>query len=661
MRFATSFFNATLLKKNWQRFWPIWGLYSVIWLLQMPVNLLLTAAEYSQDNAWQATALQHTAQRFGTCGEAVLYLAVVFGLLAGVAVFSYLFSARSTGGIHTLPIRREGLFLTNYVSGLGFLLIPNVAVFLLTLLVEAATGCLCVSSLLAWLGISCGCCFFFFSLAVLCAVLTGHVVAAPAFYLIANILAYGFVFLLEQVLSTFVFGFNGLAGLEKAAAWLTPVVTLTRRVNDYSIDGNVLTFRGSGTVAVYVAAAVVLTVLALLFYRRRQMERAGDVVASGWLRPVFRFGVAACCALAFGVFFYWMFRSALVSASFAGVWPLLICMAVCGAAGYFIASMLLEKSIRVFHHWKGCMVFLLVLAGLTCLMEYDAFGFERRVPDREDVAFVSVSRIDCYPYDSGYPASLETDSGEVIDLLLTAHRDIVANKERLEQGMTARGSLSGDATSLSVTYHLKNGRTMNRSYDVLSFSKAELEDTNTFAGVLEKLINLPEAIEAGYGLGGLTEEDISMFELMVYTDKGKEEQSMDVPTMKELEEMGFGSMEEYQQYYAEASQVGENVSISDRADVALLWSAVQQDFAEGGLGRRTLNAQRDDRYIRNNSFNIECRYSVLNQETGTSDYSYSYKQITLQTTAEHTLQALRELGVLDENHYLITDSGEKLY
>ena len=71
MRFATSFFNATLLKKNWQRFWPIWGLYSVIWLLQMPVNLLLTAAEYSQDNAWQATALQHTAQRFGTCGEAV--------------------------------------------------------------------------------------------------------------------------------------------------------------------------------------------------------------------------------------------------------------------------------------------------------------------------------------------------------------------------------------------------------------------------------------------------------------------------------------------------------------------------------------------------------------------------------------------------------------
>ena len=42
---------------------------------------------------------------------------------------------------------------------------------------------------------------------------------------------------------------------------------------------------------------MVLLGLAYMMYRRRRSESAGDVVAVGWLRPVFRYGVAALSAL----------------------------------------------------------------------------------------------------------------------------------------------------------------------------------------------------------------------------------------------------------------------------------------------------------------------------------------------------------------------------
>ena len=41
MRSATSYFNFTLFRKNLSRFWPIWGLYGLLWLMLLPVNILV--------------------------------------------------------------------------------------------------------------------------------------------------------------------------------------------------------------------------------------------------------------------------------------------------------------------------------------------------------------------------------------------------------------------------------------------------------------------------------------------------------------------------------------------------------------------------------------------------------------------------------------------
>ena len=49
--------------------------------------------------------------------------------------------------------------------------------------------------------------------------------------------------------------------------------------------------------AVYAAFGLVLAALALLLFRRRAMERAGDAVAFDVLKPLFRFCMALGCAI----------------------------------------------------------------------------------------------------------------------------------------------------------------------------------------------------------------------------------------------------------------------------------------------------------------------------------------------------------------------------
>ena len=178
MQFGTSYFNKTLFAKHFARFWPIWGLYGLIWTMCLPLGILLD----SRSGWTQVRARVLPLNYLDTSGwfSAATFLAVVFGLLAAMAVFSYLYSARSVGLFHALPLRREGLFLTSYLAGLGFLILPNLAVFLLALAAEAACGAVVFSSLFTWLVVSSLLNLFFYSFAVFCAMFTGHILALPS-------------------------------------------------------------------------------------------------------------------------------------------------------------------------------------------------------------------------------------------------------------------------------------------------------------------------------------------------------------------------------------------------------------------------------------------------------------------------------------------------
>ena len=203
MRSATSYFNFTLLRKNFARFWPIWSLYGLFWLAVLPLNIL------SNRIHWDGGMARSLPLNYLDGGpSAAVTLTALFGLLCAMAVFSYLYASRSVGMLHALPLRREGLFLTNYLSGLLFLLLPNLAVFLLALAAEVFAGTVVFSSLFTWLVVVSLFGLFFYSFAVFCAMFTGHVLALPAFYVVLNGLAAGLCWVFSRMAEEFLFGFT---------------------------------------------------------------------------------------------------------------------------------------------------------------------------------------------------------------------------------------------------------------------------------------------------------------------------------------------------------------------------------------------------------------------------------------------------------------------
>ena len=291
MRSGTSLFNWTVFKKTICRFWPVWGAYSVIWLVALPLNGLMMLQLEAKAYPGVTGGFVENFARYTVPGmsDLALVLAVVFGALCAMAVCSHLYSARSANFFGSLPVRREGLFLTHYLAGLAFLIVPNVVIFLLVLLIEAIGGAVFLPGLGLWLAAACGECLFFYSMAVFCGMFTGHILALPAFYGIFNVLAYGVYFLVQTVFRQFYYGFTGFSGgVDTVAAWLTPILKLARRVHmdDFGAAEAGYQVRGLDTVAVYAAAAVVLAAGSFFLYRARRLEvyASGVPVRRGLLR-----------------------------------------------------------------------------------------------------------------------------------------------------------------------------------------------------------------------------------------------------------------------------------------------------------------------------------------------------------------------------------------
>ena len=150
--------------------------------------------------------------------------------------------------------------------------------------------------------------------------------------------------LVNEVLRAFVFGYRYVDTLNTLGTWLSPVILFLEKLRvdrAWDTDGNLerAVFQGLGYGLIYALIGAALAAVALVLYRRRHLEGAGDVVTVRWVRPIFKYGMAFCFALALGLFLYLFFGYNLPQ----GAWTLLCLMVLCGAVGYFAAEMLLKK------------------------------------------------------------------------------------------------------------------------------------------------------------------------------------------------------------------------------------------------------------------------------------------------------------------------------
>lgn len=500
MQSKTSCFNGTLFRKNLTRFWPLWGLASFIGAL-FPLAVLLDMVHRGRT---AFTAAQFT-QMYYEVVSAVPVIDLVYAALCAMAVWSYLYNARSVGLMHTLPIRREGLFLTNFLSGLSMTLIPYAVTGTLCVIVSLCGGAFDAKGLavtvLAVLGES----FFYFSSATFVAFITGNAFAMPPLYALLHFLAVLLDWLISSFAQGFIFGFS--TSYTGVVEWLSPTVYLVSRVHPDGQYTEVQQTLADGTsytdrvltsvdlenfwlVGVYALVGLVLAALALLLYRRRRSETAGDVVAVGWLRPVFRYGVAGLCALLGGQLLYSLFWYGFQQGNYYDTLPMVVCLLAAGTIGYYGASMLLAKSLKVFRgSWKGLAVVLAGCALVCCVLHFDLLGVADRVPEAGQLQTLEVRTAD-----NSYTLTPEQDR-DLVEQVRTLHQAVVADEAYIREMESLQYStLSEDEdpdttfTGLSLTYVLKSGARVDRWYH-LPITRDRLAQPGTYDHLLDQFVN----------------------------------------------------------------------------------------------------------------------------------------------------------------------------
>lgn len=521
MRSKTSCFNGTLFRKNLSRYWPLWGLASFGGAM-FPLAMLLELLH----NGFRFWSPLETRQAYYTVlSYGVPVISIVYAILCAMAVWSYLYNARSVGMMHTLPIRREGLFVTNVLSGLTMMAIPYAVTGVLLVLVTMLFGGFePMGVLVTVLGVM-GESLFFFGLATFCAFIVGNVFMLPALYGLLNFIAVLTDFMVNLLAQGFCFGLN--SSYSGTVEWLSPVVYLIQKISPNSTyetqwvtdrlggqryETSVLTsvtLENGWLIAAYAAAGAALLGLAWLLYRRRRSESAGDVVAVGWMKPVFRYGCAVYAAILGGRLLYALLWDSFQSGRYFTVLPMILCMIAGGAIGYYAASMLLAKTPRVFKTtWKGMLAVALGCAALCGAMKCDLFGVVRRVPAPDSVKLVNV-----YAAGSNYYLTPGKDDA-LIEKVRTLHQTIIDDKDYImstaegrsvymetEEGSYTIGAPASEIVSTSVssfantsvrfTYTLNSGLKVERRYN-LYLTQNRMDQEDTYDHLLDQLINSQE-------------------------------------------------------------------------------------------------------------------------------------------------------------------------
>ena len=468
MRFGTSSFK-TLLLSNWKRSWPLGFGYCFVMFFSVAIPTWSVGR-------WSDRALLDMSDQLYNTITVMPVAAMIAALAVAMVMFDYLMKPSAVGMMHALPMRRSGVFAAQMVSGFSLLTAGNLFIALCTALLASTNGGVPLKALWLWL-----LCleleeFFFFALAACCAAVTGWLLGLPVIYVGVNFMVLAYRLLLNVMAGAFYKGFSGMDQdqITKFTYWCTPVVKLVQSTGaETTADGymnfvRVLPRSGLHTVWIYAAAGVALLALAWLLYRLRHSETAGSAIVFPWLRPIVCYVISVAGGLAIGMLVF-----TLISRDGTDRIGLVLWQIVMGAVTYCAVQMLLQKSYKIWHRrtWIGLAILAAILILIPVVIRLDPTGYQRRLPEAEDVHDVWIS-------------------GGIIDSIYSHDPQTIADTIALH-ALLIDGAYDDDRYDsrgtqyFHVTYTLKSGETFSRSY---SYS---IED-NALKTALGKLVNNPE-------------------------------------------------------------------------------------------------------------------------------------------------------------------------
>lgn len=468
MKSKTSFFNKTIFLKNFALFWPIWAFYTFIMIVMLDGVLFFGL---KQDNMWNReivpeAEVENMLITIRNATEMNIHMVIIFiaALVVGMALFNYLYSSKSANMLHSLPITRMQHFGTNVISGLVMLWVPQIIAFLIAVLICLFYGVTCINILGIWLINVLAISFIAYSMVVFCSLLTGQLFALPIYFFALNFL-YLFVNFLVMTFNTIMsFGIRAFSSVfEDKFDCLSPMYFLIRNVGfieKYTYVNEVeylseLRYEGAGCLLAFVIVAIIFYAVAFYFYKKRDIENAGDAITVGFVKPIFKWSVGACLGYGGGMLIYTILLEIDIDLKKTGLF--ILCLVI-GIICYLFAQMYIDKTFKVFKKrvLKGGVVFSGFMLVLFGILNYEIKKQENYIPDIDLVEEAVVSCTYAVFYN-------EDDIEKVIDL----HNEILKDEKIYRDGEEY-------GCTISVMYKLKDQTVVERSYNLPNCKEAKV-------------------------------------------------------------------------------------------------------------------------------------------------------------------------------------------
>ncbi len=452
MKRPASFFNFAIFKSDLKRFWWVSILYSILIFVSSLLPFYISNHNYVGRTV---LAAERTFENSRILNYSIFpyFLLAIVAVGTAVLLFSYLNSKSAVAQIHSVPVKRETLFITHAVFGLLTLIVPvliNAAILLIMRTNPYIAQVVSVTHIAQWTHTQISYAIIGFSFAVFIGMFTANSVAHIVFTYIFALLPLAFELAIRGLMNLHLHGYY----------FYGAGITATTDFLYFGID-KLCTIKYP---LIYLAYSIIFLVLSLVIYKLRDLENTAEVIAFPKLKPVFVYGVSLCMGV---VGYFYLAGIADVKSMFF-ILPF-------GILGLVIANMIAKKAFTL----KGCIkpaVALLISAlAFVLLFEVDITGFEKRVPNVIDIESVSVTRrsIETITQTRNINGAQKIEKGAYIPNLYNA--DDIENVIKFHSFKTKDKEDSRDKIDpIYITYNLKNGKTMVRQYSVNLRTEQEL-------------------------------------------------------------------------------------------------------------------------------------------------------------------------------------------
>lgn len=439
----TSLFNKGIYKSTLRRY--LWGsvLYFVMLFLVTCMGILLSVDPTDTVSfLWRNDVPLILEDGFMVVP---MLLAMVVPTVAGLLIFRFIHSRKTSVFVHSLPVKRTANYISSVLAGITLMAVPVIINTVLLILISLCGygNFFTAGDCVVWMLLNLLCLFAMFSAVCLVGSITGNSFAMIAL----NLLIHTFVLIigagLVMVCEVFLYGFAGQNTFFDTVMENTFPVKLCEIMTKWTYSQGQWAEFGTSIIKIIIFA-IVLYLLSLIFYKKRRMETAEEVAGFKCLNPIFKYLVTFIGALS-----TFSILATFIREKQPILWGVIILVS---AVIYFGAEMLLRKSFKVWKSYKGYLIFLLAFALMMCGFAFTHFfGFETRLPDMENIQSAGV-----YNYYNGEKPLLDND--EVKSRTIHMHHQLLKEIPVIKD--------EDRYTNIHVEYTLKNGKTLHRAYPI---------------------------------------------------------------------------------------------------------------------------------------------------------------------------------------------------